>query len=66
MAAAAVREAENENKNSNHEFKGCWQINSKGKNRKEQRTPTQSCQKGVLHINDISQRTPGIGIGVPT
>ena len=53
MAAAAVREAENENKNSIHEFKGCRQINSKGKNRKVQRTPTQPCQKGVIDIGYI-------------
>ena len=55
MAAAAVREDENENKNSNHEFKGCRQINSKGKNRKAQRTPPQPCRKGVLDIKDIPE-----------
>ena len=53
MAAAAVREAENGNKNSIHEFKGCRQINSKGNKLKAQRTPTQPCQKGVLDIKDI-------------
>ena len=52
MAAAAVRDTENGNKNSIHGFKGCRQINSKGKNRKAQRTPTQPCQKGVLDIKD--------------
>ena len=52
MAAAAVREAENENKTSNHEFKECRQINSKGKNQKAQQTPTQPCRKGVLDIKD--------------
>ena len=31
MAAAAVREAENEIKNSIHGFKGFWQINPKSK-----------------------------------
>ena len=53
MAEAAVREAKNENKISIQEFKGCRQINSKGKNQKAQQTPTQPCQKGVLDIKDI-------------
>ena len=54
MIAPAVRDTENGNNNSIHDFKGCQQINSKGNELKAQQTPTQPCQNGVLDINDIS------------
>ena len=53
MAAAAVRDTENGNKNSIHDFKGCQQINSKGNELKAQQKLTQPCRNGVLDIKDI-------------